>query len=60
MRSQGGIDVRQKVVWEKRGRGRWVNLSLHSRACVLLAACVLSHVRMGLGTRTGEGGLLPA
>ena len=25
-----------KVVWEKRGRGRGVNLSLHSHACVLL------------------------
>ena len=26
MMTQGGMDGRQKVVWEKRGRGRWVNL----------------------------------
>ena len=44
MVSHGRIDRRQKVVWEKRGRGRWVNLSLHSRACVLLAVSVLPHV----------------
>ena len=41
MVSQGGIDEGGKG---EEGEGRGVNLSLHSHACVLLAATVLPHV----------------
>ena len=41
MVSQGGID---EGGMGEEGEGRGVNLSLHSHACVLLAASVLPHV----------------